>query len=231
MKQNSVVTREFILNLHGIGIPPAGVDSAEPLYWISKRTFVTLLDNVMGAGATSSFSIGLTFDDGNISDISTAVPELAKRRLKAGFFVCAGRIGAPHYLDPIALRDLLAAGMEIGTQGMHHRNWRELSDTLLRTEITEARQRLQDIIGTAVTKAAIPFGSYDRRVLRWLRHERLDCVYTSDRGLAQSNAWLKPRYTVDSSWKEVDYMPTLTTLPSLKARIRRRASMLYKSLR
>jgi peptidoglycan/xylan/chitin deacetylase (PgdA/CDA1 family) len=230
MKQKPDHTREFILNLHGIGFPHTAVDAAEQRFWITKEAFQTLLDNVKGA-RPSNFSINFTFDDGNISDVSVVLPELAKRGLKAAFFVCAGRIGEPNYLDRIALRDLLAARMEIGTQGMNHRNWRDLDDTALRTEITDARQRIQDTIGMAVTKVAIPFGAYDRRVLTRLREERFDTIYTSDRGLARPGAWLKPRFTVDRSWQAADIKRALTSDPSLTASIRCSVAMLYKRLR
>ena len=59
----------------------------------------------------------ITFDDGNESDALIALPELVKRNLKAFFFVVGGRIGLPHYLDRVALRDLISAGMEIGSHG------------------------------------------------------------------------------------------------------------------
>ena len=87
------------------------------------------------------------------------------------------------------------------------------------------------LVGLAVTKAAIPFGSYDRRILQRLRRERFECVYTSDRGLALSEAWLKPRDTIDRTWLEPDMRRVLTAKPSLKARLRRNLSMLYKRLR
>jgi hypothetical protein len=82
---------------------------------------------------------------------------------------------------------------------------------LLDAEIGEAHRRIEDICGMAVTKAAIPFGSYDWRVLRRLHRERFKCVYTSDRGLARSKAWLKPRDTMDSTWLEADMKRVLTT--------------------
>jgi hypothetical protein len=59
----------------------------------------------------------------------------------------------------------------------------------------------------------------------------LKCVYTSDRGLARSEAWLKPRNAMDSTWLEADMKRVLATQPSLKARLRRNAAMLYKRLR
>ena len=223
--------QELILNLHGLGTPPDGVPVEEAFFWVTRQTFTTLLESIVAAQATGDIPVIITFDDGNASDAVIALPELAKRGLKAAFFVCAGRIGAPHYLDRVALADLLAAGMEIGTHGKDHRNWRGLDESTLDAELGEARQRIEDVCGVAITKAAIPFGSYDRRLLQRLRRERFECVYTSDRGLARSEAWLKPRDTVDSTWLEADIKRVLTAKPSLKARLRRNAAMLYKRLR
>jgi peptidoglycan/xylan/chitin deacetylase (PgdA/CDA1 family) len=225
------LAQELVLSLHGIGSPHDGVVADESFFWVTRQAFVTLLENIVVAEAKSGFPVVVTFDDGNLSDAVIALPELARRGLKAAFFVCASRIGLAHYLDRTALADLLAAGMEIGTHGMDHRNWRGLSRTVLDAEIGEAHRRIEDICGMAVTKAAIPFGSYDRRVLTRLRGERFKCVYTSDGGMARSKAWLKPRDTMDSTWLEADMKRVLTTEPSLKARLRRDAAMLYKRLR
>jgi len=173
----------------------------------------------------------ITFDDGNVSDAMIALPELAKRGLSAGFFICSNRIGAAHYLDREALSDLLAAGMEIGTHGKDHRNWRGLDESGLNAELGEARCRIEDACGVAVTKAAIPLGSYDRCLLKRLRREQFECVYTSDRGLAQPGAWLKPRDTVDSTWSEKDMKQVLSGKPLLKAHLRHKLATLYKRLR
>jgi peptidoglycan/xylan/chitin deacetylase (PgdA/CDA1 family) len=222
--------QELILNLHGIGTPHNHIAPGESLFWITRESFVTLLDHIVAA-RTIPMPIIITFDDGNMSDAVTALPELAKRGLNAAFFVCARRIGAPHYLDRNALADLLAAGMEIGTHGMDHRDWRKLGEAALNAELGEARRRIEDICGTAVAKAAIPFGSYNRHVLKRLRRERFECVYTSDRGLARSKAWLKPRNTIVGTWLEADIKWVVAANPSLKARLRQNATMLYKRLR
>ena len=87
--------------------------------------------------------------------------------------------------------------MAIGSHGMRHRDWRKLDDDALDDEISEARARIADVCGRPVRMASIPFGSYDRRVLARLRREDLDCVHTSDGGLARSGAWLKPRESLD----------------------------------
>jgi peptidoglycan/xylan/chitin deacetylase (PgdA/CDA1 family) len=225
------LARELIISLHGIGTPHDGVSAEESFFWVTRQAFTTLLECIVAARAKADIPIVITFDDGNASDAAIALPELAKRGLKAAFFVCASRIGTPHYLDRLALSDLLVAGMEIGTHGKDHRNWRGLDETSLDAELGGARRRIEDVCGVAITKAAIPFGSYDRHVLQRLRREHFKCVYTSDRGLAQSKAWLKPRDTMDCTWLETDMKQVLAAKPSLKARLRRNAAMLYKRLR
>jgi peptidoglycan/xylan/chitin deacetylase (PgdA/CDA1 family) len=223
---------QLILGLHGIGSPHHGVtDNDEPFYWVSRQAFVSLLQTIVVTREGSKLPVAITFDDGNESDALIALPELAKRNLKALFFVVGRRIGLPHYLDRAALRDLVSAGMEIGSHGMHHCDWRKLDSMMLDVEIDAARRRIEDLCGSAVTKVGIPFGSYDRHVLKQLRAERLDCVYTSDGGLAQSDAWLKPRQTICSNVSEAAVKSLITGYPSLAVRLRCRTAIIYKKFR
>jgi peptidoglycan/xylan/chitin deacetylase (PgdA/CDA1 family) len=222
---------ELILNLHGIGSPHHGVPGDERFYWVPKQAFASLLNDVVATRAVSGFPTALTFDDGNESDAMIALPALTKHGLRAAFFILAGRIGTPRYLGRKAILDLMSAGMEIGTQGMNHLNWRKLDEAALNVEITDARRRIEDICGIAITKAAIPFGSYDRRVLKRLRSEGFKCVYTSDGGLAKADAWLKPRETINGFISEEDIQSLLTSYPTLRARLRRCAAKIYKKLR
>jgi peptidoglycan/xylan/chitin deacetylase (PgdA/CDA1 family) len=225
------MAQELVLCLHGIGTPHNGIVAEESFYWTSRRAFTTLLETIVATRPTAKIPTVITFDDGNVSDATIALPELVDYGLRAIFFVCAGRIGTPHYLDRAALADLLAADMEIGTHGMDHQDWRRLGSAALDSEFGEARRRIEDVCARPVTKAAIPFGSYDRRVLERLRREQFECVYTSDRGLAQFGAWLKPRNTIDSTWQKTDMERFLSTKPSLRGRLRSKAATLYKSLR
>jgi peptidoglycan/xylan/chitin deacetylase (PgdA/CDA1 family) len=222
---------QIVLNLHGIGSPPDGADNVSSRYWLTRQLFTTLLENIVVEGAKSKIPICITFDDGNASDAVIALPELTKRGLKAAFFLCANRIGASHYLDRIAIADLVAAGMEIGTHGMDHRDWTGVDESTFYLETSEARRRIEDMCGISVTKAAIPFGSYNRRVLKGLRREPFECVFTSDNTFAQSDAWLKPRFKIDNTWREGDMASILSREKSRTKRFYDAARMLYKSLR
>jgi peptidoglycan/xylan/chitin deacetylase (PgdA/CDA1 family) len=224
------VQRELILNFHGIGAPPARVGSEESAVWMSRGNFVALLDHIVARQKTADTPVAITFDDGNLSDVTIALPELCKRRLTATFFICAGRLETPQYLGEDAVRELLTAGMVIGSHGMHHRDWRTLNKAALVEEVSTARQKLESVVCGPVTTAAIPFGSYDRRIVTALRAEGFGCVYTSDGGFARDGAWLKPRNTLGMGSTQNDITHLLESRHSPQS-IVRGARALYKRLR
>jgi peptidoglycan/xylan/chitin deacetylase (PgdA/CDA1 family) len=229
MFPSSRLGRELVFNFHGVGTPHLGVGPEERVVWMSAEKFCALLDQIVSVRAKGLVPIDITFDDGNRSDLAIALPELCKRRLPATFFLCSGRLQAADYLGRDAVRELVAAGMAIGSHGMHHRDWRTLNEVELVDEISAARKNLEDVCGLPITKAAVPFGSYDRRVLAQLRVEGFDCVYTSDGGFARRGAWLKPRNTLGMSSRQEDIEDLTST--SWPRQLVRDAFRLYKMFR
>jgi peptidoglycan/xylan/chitin deacetylase (PgdA/CDA1 family) len=223
--------RELVLCLHGVGEPHHRVSAEELPYWLSVSSFTRLLNQALERSKSTGPRVIFTFDDGNASDALLALPELSKRGLRASFFVCVGRIGKKHYLDASMIKDLLEAGMDIGSHGMHHRNWRLVNTKALDEEIVDARRKLEDLIQRSVTAVAIPFGSYDWRVLNRLMRDSWEFVYTSDRGTARSAARIKPRETVDATMQDENLLGKLLTDPPLRTRLERELSRLYKRLR
>jgi peptidoglycan/xylan/chitin deacetylase (PgdA/CDA1 family) len=183
--------RVFNLNFHGLGEPPARIDPAERRVWLSRESFIRLMDFAAGRSDTR-----ITFDDGNETDRTIALTALVDRGLKAEFFVCAGRLGRPGHLSVGHVREMVAVGMTIGSHGMDHKAWRGLGEAELRREIIEARDVLEQAAGQAIRHAACPFGAYDRKSLEALRRAGFERVYTSDGGSTSVTAWLQARTTV-----------------------------------
>jgi peptidoglycan/xylan/chitin deacetylase (PgdA/CDA1 family) len=150
------VPAQRVLGLHGIGSPHSCATDDERFYWLSREKFNSLLQTIVATRETSNPPVVITFDDGNESDALIALPELVKRNLKAIFFVVGGRIGLPHYLDCAALRDVVSAGMEIGSHGMHHCDWRKLESTMLHVEVDASRRRIEDVAGEPSQKLQFP---------------------------------------------------------------------------
>jgi peptidoglycan/xylan/chitin deacetylase (PgdA/CDA1 family) len=214
------------LTVHGIGEPARELDPGEGETWVSVARFERVMDAVAGRP-----DVRITFDDGNASDVEIALPRLVERGLRAEFFVLAGLLGEPGRLDSTGVRELLSAGMRIGSHGWAHRDWRTLDAGQAAEELSAAHHLLGQLTGEPVSRVAIPFGSYDRRVLSRLRRAGVTRAYTSDGGRARPDAWLQPRTSLkrdlDSGW----LTRVLSGGPALPRRAAKLAKRLYKRVR
>jgi len=100
----------------------------------------------------------LTFDDGTASDYEHVFPALVERRLRATFFVVPTRIDTPGHVTWAQLREMLAAGMEIGSHSMTHPFLDALDEAGLRREFGDSKQLLEDRLGAPVRAASLPRG-------------------------------------------------------------------------
>lgn len=209
---------------------PAWVEGGEAKVWCEDAgLFAALVDEAVEVAAARGHALRVTFDDGNVSDLSIGVPVLAARGLSGAFFVCAGRIGLPGYLDGAMLREMRAAGMEIGSHGWGHVDWRRADAATMAREIGAANDRIAQELGAPVTAAAVPFGSYDRRAIA--RAAPFARIYTSDGGLARASARIQPRWSYSAGWGPGTVAAKVTAGESAAARLRLAAAMLVKRLR
>lgn len=188
--------------------------------WIDTQALLASLDAVRDRA-----DVRITFDDGNRSDVDVALPALLERGLTATFFVLAGRLREPDYLTEEDILRLEQSGMAIGSHGMDHVDWRSLDSVALRRELAQSRIILERITGRQITKASVPFGSYDRRVLSAARSEGgYRQIYTSDGGPASSDSWLQPRNTVHASnpTEALNSAPSVSGFTSTAKRLAKR---------
>jgi peptidoglycan/xylan/chitin deacetylase (PgdA/CDA1 family) len=176
---------------HGIGDPPSTATAFEAQFWVDPNRFRQLMDCMADYD-----DYEITFDDGNRSDIDIVMPILQDRGLTAHFFVLADRLNNPRSLGPADLRAMADAGMMIGSHGLRHRTWSELNESELHDELAVSREVLSNAVGQEVTTASVPFGRYNRAVLRALRRHGYQRVYTSDGGRVSPNAWMVPRTSI-----------------------------------
>lgn len=214
------------LCFHGVGDPRRELEPGEEPYWLSRDSFLRVLDELVDRP-----EVRISFDDGNVSDVEIGLPALKERGLKATFFVLAGRLEHPGSLFIDQVHELLAAGMRVGSHGMHHRSWRGMSPAESHVELVEARDMLSQVTSRSVTEAALPLGLYDRRLLADLRRHRYERIYTSDRALAGQSAWAQPRFTVTAADTVQSVRRTILAHPTLARRAERRAARAVKSLR
>jgi peptidoglycan/xylan/chitin deacetylase (PgdA/CDA1 family) len=206
------------VNFHGVGEPPRSLALGEAMVWLPMERFLATLDALAGRS-----DVRISFDDGNRSDVELALPALTKRGMTATFFVLAGRLDDQQHLGAEDIERLVEAGMTIGSHGLHHRNWRRCDDDELTTELTKSRRILEAITRSPVTRAAVPFGSYDRRVLSRARHAGgYEHVFTSDGGPASAGAWLQPRTSVSNDGvAPAELTPQPTPLAAAQSSVKR----------
>jgi peptidoglycan/xylan/chitin deacetylase (PgdA/CDA1 family) len=220
----------IVFNFHGIGTPRAILPSDEIPYWCERDLFLRLLDAIANLQDEIGEPVEITFDDGNRSDLDIAAPALAERNLSAAFFVCAGRLDDPRYLDRAALRTLEDMGMSIGSHGHSHVDLRKSDRATLQQETSESRRSLAEAVRGSVDTFAIPFGSYDRRVLGALGSYRR--IYTSD-GIRAGKAGLRivPRVAYIAGWEPETVRECAMEKYSFLRRQKNSLKAFYKRLR
>lgn len=120
--------------------------------------------------------IALTFDDGFVSALREGLPILGQHNARAIQFIVAGLIGkqnawdiqkddvAEPLMDEAQIKDWLAAGHQIGSHSMTHRNLKKLNAAEAREEIFGSKKLLEDKFGVAVRHFCYPFGGWNPAV-------------------------------------------------------------------
>jgi peptidoglycan/xylan/chitin deacetylase (PgdA/CDA1 family) len=124
----------------------------------------TRLDDHLGgqdAAHGAARTCVITFDDGHESNYTRALPLLRQYGFKATFFLTVGWVGTASYLTWGQVKELAAAGMEIGSHSMTHRAPAKLSLTELRSEMQDSKKILEDRLGLPVVTASSPTGFYN----------------------------------------------------------------------
>lgn len=217
-----------VINFHGIGTPKRMLEPGEAPYWIDVERFKYMLDRIVAHPDRRNLVI--TFDDGNLSDIEIGLPELLARGMSAEFFVLTGRLEKPGSLSADDTRTLLSSGMAIGSHGVDHQDWSRLPAEALQEELTASKNTLEAICGEPIRFAAIPFGRYNAAVLEAARKAGYDALYSSDGGMMDPAAYLRPRSSVRSDTSDSAFAAVLDGRIPLANRLRRAVSMRMKRL-
>src|SRR5262245_61038035 len=170
----------------------------------------------------------LTFDDGFVDNL-----ELLDIGVPATVFVVSGWLGQPHpsaswtrILTADELRELRAAGIEIGAHTVTHPDLSALPYEQAREELAESKRRLEEVLGEPVEVAAYPYGLATEETARACRDAgfRAACV-TTGRG-DWGDPHLLPRQDMENGAtlfslrlkRDGHYEPLMRFLPARAAR-------------
>ncbi|MEB8388442.1 polysaccharide deacetylase family protein [Rhodobacteraceae bacterium KMM 6894] len=192
----------------------------EARYWISRDQYCDALDRAY-TQIQKGRQIGITFDDGNRSDLEIAAPELVARGMTGQFFILTGRLDDPQYLSPADIQTLQGHGMAIGLHGHDHIDWRRLDAAGFKAETITARHTLAAITGHPITTAAIPFGAYNKKVIAGLARNGFRKIYTSDGGQTSDRRRVQHRSSVQADMSSVQIDAILTGQETIHCTARR----------
>ena len=157
---------------HGLHETPRSAGRFDPVYSVTPSDFARQLDWLAGngyagvdmGGALDGTASGqprkvvISFDDGDVTNVTVALPMLRERGMRAEFFVTTGFIDQPGMLSGDDVRALADAGMGIGSHGCSHAFLEDRADDELLVELRDSRARLQSISGVPVSTLAVPGG-------------------------------------------------------------------------
>lgn len=163
----------------------------------------TLVD-AMRAGRRRGL-VGITFDDGYVSVLEAAVPELRRHGFTASVFIISDRLSGTNdwddgpawpLLSASQVGELAAAGMEIGSHSATHERLAGLDAEQLAAEVSRSRAGLSELLGAPVRGFAYPYGSMDAAARRAVHEAGYDYACAVETPMADLGLMALPRIYV-----------------------------------
>jgi peptidoglycan/xylan/chitin deacetylase (PgdA/CDA1 family) len=151
---------------------------AEQMTWLKRQGLrgvgIGTLVDAMRAGQAHGL-VGISFDDGYVSVLESALPELLRHGFTASMFIISDLLGGTNQWDegPVwplmsaeQVRELATAGMEIASHSATHVRLSRVGADRLEAEISGSRASLSELMGVPVRGFAYPWGSNDAAARR-----------------------------------------------------------------
>jgi len=145
--------------------------------WLNRRGYKGVSLKKFYENVEQDKVVILTFDDGYKDFFDIAKPILNMLKFSATVFILAGLIGdtgrwrrkelqSSVLLNWNEIYDTIDRGHEIGSHGLYHPDYRQLSGQELRKEIKESKEIIEEHIMTPVTSFAYPYNLYNEQIIQ-----------------------------------------------------------------
>lgn len=193
-----------ILMYHYISAPPPDADPYRQDLSVPPERFESHLRYLQKQGYTSislsdlvyhltqgtplpSKPIILTFDDGYVDQYTNAFPLLRQYGFHAAFFVITDFVteGRPGYMTWDQLKELVAAGMEIGSHSRNHPDLRGQPLDYLVWQALGSKETIEYYLGITPRFVAYPSGRYDEQTIAVFHSAHFWAGLTTTQGTEQ----------------------------------------------
>ncbi len=148
----------------------------EQLQYLKDNGFTTisfqnLIDFFNGNFNLPPKPVIISFDDGVINQYNNAFGLLKSFGFKATFFVFTNPIGrSKNYLSWEQLKEMIDAGMEIGSHGYYHQYFTKANNEELTREISGSKKILEENLGIKINVISYPFGVYNEQITQTIKN-------------------------------------------------------------
>jgi peptidoglycan/xylan/chitin deacetylase (PgdA/CDA1 family) len=189
-----------ILMYHVLNAPPANApypelyvrpaDLAGQVAWLAAHGYhaVTLrrvFDSWRGAAMLPPKPVVLSFDDGYLSDVRTALPVLKARNWPGVLNLEVANLKPVWGIRPPGVRKLLAAGWELDAHTLTHPDLTQVDPARLHEEVTGSRTAIRKMFHVPVDFFCYPAGRYDAAVIAAVQRAGYLGAMTTNYGLAK----------------------------------------------
>jgi peptidoglycan/xylan/chitin deacetylase (PgdA/CDA1 family) len=150
-------------------------------------TIAQLFGALFHGAALPAKPVLITVDDGYVDDVTQILPVLLAHHLTAAFYIITGRFHEAGFVSEAQVRQLDAAGMDIGAHTRHHLDLPSLGAAQMQDEVAGSRQDLERVLHHPIASFAYPAGSYDAAAIDVVRRAGFAIALTTNAGAEDSS--------------------------------------------
>jgi len=197
--------------------------------WGYQTITIDMLLNAINEGAElPPRPMLITFDDGHVDNYTNAFPIMQKYGFTGTLYIVGNYIGIDNYLNVDQIKEMAAAGWEVGSHTMNHLDLTALEPQRQRAEVVDSKIFLEQTLGVPIKTIAYPFGISNSSVIDYAHFAGyiagMSLGFTHDQGLGNlftlQRRDVKGTYDVKQfslflPWQgDPIFLPTDTPLPT-----------------
>ena len=169
---------------------------------------IEVIEKILEGESLPDRAVAITVDDAFISVYREAYPRLVERGFPFTIFVATQAIDRKlqNYASWDQIREMQAAGVDIGSQSHTHPHLHRLPLEKVREEIAVSNQRFLEELGLVPQLHAYPFGEYSVEVRDLMREMGFTAAFGQHSGVvdASQHPFELPRFTFNENYGSVD---------------------------